>query len=584
MHKSHLCSLLFVLCSLFSNAQTDSIFAIKFAEQQLTDSTAQQRFDFHYYEGERLKHHSEYKKAMREFQKCLEIDSTNAAAWFELSKMQQFSTQYTNSYESLRKAVKFDPKNAYYQEVLAAYYIQNKEINSAISIYENLAKKNKGKVSYLYALLNLYSKKEQNSKMLETINKIEVLTGISEAVTMSKVEIFYKTKKHKKAIAEIKKLCAKYPAETRYESVLGEYYMTIGDTVRGLQTFQNVLKKRKNDGYALIKLFEYYQQKGETAKAEDCFNRALQDKSVDISEKLELFTPYITKLLSENNTKQADALFAELLKNYENESDVYALYAAYLIDLKEFAKAEENLLTAISLYPENEQNWLDLAAIYAHNDSTEKLFKHADEAEKIFSENTIWAYYKVVTLLQMKKGDDAIVLIDNYLQKFSADEEKPFQALLFSFKADELMQQKKHKEAFDAYEKSLQLDPNNIGVMNNYAYFLAECGLELRKAENMSVKTIKLEPQNATYLDTYAWILFKQNDFRTAKFYIERALLYDKNSEEIIEHYGDILFASGDTENAVIQWIKSQEMGNKSEILQKKIDEKKYFPSEDRCE
>ena len=564
------------------SAQTDSIFAKKIAEQQLTDSTAQQRFDFHYYEGERLKNHSNFLEAVREFQKCLEIDSTNAAAWFELSKMQQKSNQFTNSYESLHKAVKFDPKNAYYQEVLAAYYVKNKDINAAISIYENLAKKNKGKVSYLYALLNLYSKKEQTGKMLETINKIEVLTGISEPITMSKVEIFYKTKKHKKAIAEIKKLCAKYPAETRYESVLGGYYMTIGDTIRGLQTFENILKKRKNDGYALINLFEYYQQKGDTAKAEDCFNRALQDKSVDISEKLEQFTPYITKLLQDKNTKQADALFAELLKNYENESDVYALYAAYLIDLEEFEKAEENLLTAISLYPENEQNWLDLASIYAHNDSIEKLFKHADEAEKIFSENTTWAYYKVVTLLQMKKGNDAIELINNYLQKFS-DDEKTFKSLLLTFKADELMEQKKHNEAFEAYEKSLQFDPNNIGAMNNYAYYLAVCGLELRKAENMSGKTIQLEPQNATYLDTYAWILFKQNDFRTAKFWIERAILYDKNSEVLMEHYGDILFALGDTENAVNQWIKSQEAGNKSELLQKKIDEKKYFPEAEGC-
>jgi len=577
-----LCSLFLVPCS-FVNAQTDSIFAIKFAEQQLIDSTAQQRFDFHYYEAQRFKHHSEYKKALLELQKSLAIDSTNAAAWFELSKMQQFTNQYTNSYESLHKAVKFDPKNTYYQEILATYYVQNKKINEAIAIFENLAKKNKGKVKYLYPLLNLYSSKNNNKKVLETLDKIEILTGISEAVTMSKVEIFYNTKKHKKAIAEINKLRAKYPAETRYESVLGEYYLMIGDTIRGLQTFENVLKKRKNDGYALIKLFEYYQQKGETEKAEDCFNRALQDKNVDIEEKMELFTPYITKLLEEKNTKQADVLFAELLKNYENESEVYALYAAYLIDLKEFEKAEESLITAISLYPENERNWLDLAAIYAHNDSTEKLLKLADEAEKMFSTNTIWAYYKVVASLQLKKTDYAIELIDNYLEKFS-DDEKLFKSILLNIKADELMQRKKHKEAFEAYEKSLQFDPSNIVAMNNYAYHLAECGLELRKAESMSGRTIQLEPQNATYLDTYAWILFKQNDFRAAKFYIERALLYNKNNDVLLEHYGDILFAFGDTENAVVQWIKSQEAGNKSELLQKKIDEKKYFPEEENCD
>ena len=573
--------LLFVFANI--SAQNDSVFARKFAEQQLTDSTVQQRFDFHYYAAERHKMHSEYRDALREYKKCLEIDSTNAAAWFELSKMEQFTNHFTDSYESLLKAVKYDAKNTYYQEVLATYYVQTKNINQAISIFENLSKKNKGKVSYLYALLNLYSSKKQDNKMLELINKIDVLTGISEAVTMAKVEIFYKKKKHKKAITEIKKLIAKYPAETRYETVLGEYYLTMGDTIRGLQTFENVLKKRKNDGYALIKLFDYYQKKGDINRANDCLKRALQDKNVDIEEKMELITPYVGKLLEEKNTKQADALFEELLKNYENESEVYALFAAYLLDLENYTKAEENLVTAISLYPENERNWIDLAAVYAQNDSTEKLLKHADEAEKLFDTNTLWAYYKVVCSLHLKKNNDAIELINNYLEKFS-DEEKIFKSMLLSFKADEMMQQKKHEKAFETYEKALQFDANNIGVLNNYAYYLSECGLELRKAETMSGKTIQAEPQNATYLDTYAWILFKQNDYRAAKFYIERALLYDKKNETLLDHYGDILFALGDIENAVAQWIKSQAAGNESEILQKKITEKEYYPSKNECE
>jgi Tfp pilus assembly protein PilF len=183
--------------------------------------------------------------------------------------------------------------------------------------------------------------------------------------------------------------------------------------------------------------------------------------------------------------------------------------------------------------------------------------------------------------MKMKKNDYAISLIDNYLQKFS-NEEKKLKSVILSIKADEMMEHKEYEKAFDCYEKSLQFDVHNTGTLNNYAYFLAECGLELSKAENMSGKTIQAEPQNATYLDTYAWILFKQNDFRSAKFYIERALIYDK-SETLLEHYGDILFALGDAENAVIQWIKSQEAGNKSEILKKKIDEKNYFPNENKC-
>jgi tetratricopeptide (TPR) repeat protein len=257
------------------------------------------------------------------------------------------------------------------------------------------------------------------------------------------------------------------------------------------------------------------------------------------------------------------------------------MYAAYLFDIKDFEQAEEMLIIAISLAPETETSWKELAEIYINNDSTAKIIQLSQEAEKVFPTNSIWAYYQIAGLLKLEKKQEAMALIDTYIEKFD-DTQKQFKSLILNIKADELMQQKQYSEAFAAYEKSIEFNPSNISAMNNYAYFLSECGIELRKAELMSGKTIQAEPQNATYLDTYAWILFKQNDFRSAKFYIERALIYDQNAE-LLEHYGDILFHSNEPEKAVEQWIKSKVAGNESEILKKKIDEKKYFPKEEEC-
>jgi Tfp pilus assembly protein PilF len=70
----------------------------------------------------------------------------------------------------------------------------------------------------------------------------------------------------------------------------------------------------------------------------------------------------------------------------------------------------------------------------------------------------------------------------------------------------------------------LKYNPDNIPVLNNYAYYLSLEQTDLDKAEEMSYRTIKAEPNNATYLDTYAWILFQLGQYNDALFYIRQAI------------------------------------------------------------
>jgi predicted Zn-dependent protease len=119
-------------------------------------------------------------------------------------------------------------------------------------------------------------------------------------------------------------------------------------------------------------------------------------------------------------------------------------------------------------------------------------------------------------------------------------------------------------------------------AMNNYAYYLSLKGEKLDVAEKLSGKVIQANPDNSTYLDTYAWVLFKKKDFKLAKFYMESAL--SKNTENnavIVEHYGDILFFLNDKQDAMVQWKKSLGMGNDSKILKQKIAKGIYIESDE---
>ena len=104
-------------------------------------------------------------------------------------------------------------------------------------------------------------------------------------------------------------------------------------------------------------------------------------------------------------------------------------------------------------------------------------------------------------------------------------------------------------EAYAAYDSALVYKENNIGALNNYAYYLSVERKNLDKAEEMSYRTVKAEPTNGTYLDTYAWILFEKGKYVEAKIYIDQAMQNDgSKSSVVVEHCGDIYYMNGDRE------------------------------------
>ena len=143
---------------------------------------------------------------------------------------------------------------------------------------------------------------------------------------------------------------------------------------------------------------------------------------------------------------------------------------------------------------------------------------------------------------------------------------------------DILHQKGQAAAAYAAYDSCLVWKDDNIGCLNNYAYYLSEEGEQLDKAEQMSYKTIKAEPKNSTYLDTYAWILFMQERYEESKIYIDQAVQNDSTvSEVILEHAGDIYAKVGDMDKALDYWQQAREKGADSKVLIRKIKLRKYL-------
>ena len=214
--------------------------------------------------------------------------------------------------------------------------------------------------------------------------------------------------------------------------------------------------------------------------------------------------------------------------------------------------------------------WEQLLSVYSYKSDFQNLYIKSKIAIDSFPNHSLFYLFNGVSAIQMNKSGEAAHILKEGLKTI---ENKPDLELDFYTNLGEVYHNKKEYKQSDYYfELVLNKEPENIYVINNYSYYLSLREEKLEYAEGISKKTIIAEPNNSTYLDTYAWILFKLERYKDALYYIKKAFNNGgSESQVIVEHYGDIEFMIGNLEKAVELWILSKEMGNNSEELLNKI-------------
>ena len=137
--------------------------------------------------------------------------------------------------------------------------------------------------------------------------------------------------------------------------------------------------------------------------------------------------------------------------------------------------------------------------------------------------------------------------------------------LAYKKTSDKIYLQKAIKE----YESLLVEMPNNISVLNNLAYMLADAGEKLDKALEYAKQAYDLMPNNANVMDTYSYVLYKNGKHEQAEEYLHSALQqYEKDSisapTDVYKHLGMIKEALGLPAEAVAAYQQALELGDKT--------------------
>ena len=550
------------------------------------------KFDYFFHEAVRQKGLDNLDEAFELYSHCLEIDSTSAATLYELGKFYMYLGQADKGESFLRKAMLTEPGNYWYKETLAGYYQRKGETEKGIAVIEDMVEQFPSRLEPLMALVDLYNRSQDYEKVIHTLDRLENLDGKSEQISMEKFRMYLAMDDNERAFAEIENLAKEYPYEMRYLTMLGDVYLENGKEEEAYSTFQQVLSTEPGYAPAMLSMATYYNKTGQDSLYRAQLDSLLLNQKVESNTKVNIMRQLIMRSeRGDKDSTQIVGLFNSMLAQEQENADVAMLAAQYLLSKRMDEEAKPVLQQVVDIDPENKPARLQLLSFAISKEDLDEVIRLCAPAVEYMPEALEFYYYWGIAHYQKKQHDEALEVFKKGVRQVDANSDKNMVSDFYSIMGDLYHIKKMNAEAYEAYDSALVYKPDNIGALNNYAYYLSVERKDLDKAEEMSYRTVKAESTNSTYLDTYAWILFEKGKYAEARIYIDQAILNggDKSSV-VMEHGGDIYYHVGEPDKALEYWKQAEKLAEESaddeneargekelKLLKKKIANKKYY-------
>jgi tetratricopeptide (TPR) repeat protein len=546
---------------------------------QKTDSLDEQKtieFEYYFIEGLKQKMIGNSEDAIQYFNNCLGIDPKSAAVMYELAKIHAAKGDFSSAKPLLENAIEINPDNKWYNLLLAQLYQNNKQYTEASKIYANLIKSNSDNLDFYYLRAINLASAEKYEEAIKAYNELEVKFGFNEQIYVARQQLYRASGKNKEAYLEIEKLIKSDPSVPEYYGIMADMYKLDGNNEKALEYYNKVLEISPDNGFIHFSLATFYLQNNEFDKAFEQAKTGFLNPDIEIETKIQLYLMLVTATTEKKlSDTQIEELVTIIKTVHPDDSRSYSINADFCIQHGKFEDARQYLRKSLSIEPNSYAIWEQLVLLDNQIGDFKSMDTESGKAIELFPTQPLLYVLNSISLIQEKEYEKALKILETG-QAYVVD--KKMEAQYELYKAEAYYNLNKRNEAFASFDKVIEIEPENFVALNNYAYYLSVAGEQLEKAESMSSKVVVANPENSTYLDTHAWVLFKRKDYKLARHFIETALTNGGNlNDVIVEHYGDILFMLNDVNGALTNWNKSKELGNQSEVLQKKIDEKRFI-------
>ena len=409
-----------------------------------------------------------------------------------------------------------------------------------------------------------------------TYDSIAAIFGDGIRITSSKIDNYMAMNDSTGALREMRGLLNTAPQNDTYNIAMSSLFQHYGMTDSALYYLDRAQEYAPDNGFIYLARAEYYNMAGDSAAYEQQIYNALTAEQLDVDTKLGVLLGYIREQLAkEDTTQRINNLFTVLIQQHPHEAKIHQLYSEYFYTKKDLKGAIEQLSYSLDVNPTDAEGWRNMVILNMMDDNYADAVKASEKALIYNPDNLDLLGYVAGCYFQMDEYDKAIETYEKTIALTdSANVEKLSE--LFTGMGDVYSELKDTVKTVECYQRALELNPINSGALNNYAYYLAQRGQDLDHAERMAALAIKDEPDNANFIDTYAWVFFAKKDYEMALLYIKSAVEKDEDNH-LLEHYGDILWFNNEKEAAIEQWNKALEEEPDNELLQRKVKDKTYY-------
>ena len=474
---------------------------------------------------------------------CLELNPQAPEVYYYLGQYYGAIKNSERSMACVKKAAELDPDNTTFMETLAQAYISQQDYASAIPVIKGIYERDKSQEDMLEMLFQLYQQTEDYQSAIGVLEQLEKNDGKSERLSVAKSAIYNRIGNKKAAVAEMAALAKQYPNDLNCQAMYGETLMMNDQTKKGLAVYNQVLLEDPDNTRVLLSMRTYYQAEGNKIIADSLTERVLLNRSASTEEKIRLLRQEISASEADGgDSTRIMALFGKILAQPQTDADMTLFCASYMNAKKMPGDSVSRVLEkAVALSPDYAPARMQLVAYAWEAGDMDKVIALCQEARQYTPDEMLFYYYQGIAYYRRDSLDGALSAFQNGIGVINDDSDPAIVSDFYAVMGDILHQKGQAEAAFAAYDSCLVWKGDNIGCLNNYAYYLSERGERLAQAEEMSYKTIKAEPKNATYLDTYAWILFMEGRYSEAKIYIDQALqnMEESESNDVIKEHAE---------------------------------------------
>jgi tetratricopeptide (TPR) repeat protein len=385
------------------------------------------------------------------------------------------------------------------------------------------------------------------------------------------------------AIKEGEKLVEAYPDEERYMMELAETLSKNKLGTRAVALIEKYIANNPDASNAKLILAGIYRENGQEQRSRELLNALFDDPKIETVSKILVLGTYNVILTKQVSKGQIDpslesyvsGLVEKLKKNSPKDPDVFGVSGDINTTLSNNTEAQKDYLRAVQLGATNFEAWQNLLVLESTLNQFDSLIVHSEAGLELFPNQALLYYFNGYAQMRKRHYREASGSLEQ-AKRLSASNQA-LVAEINSMLGDIYNGTREYTKSDNAYEQALAFNPNNDLVLNNYSYYLALRKENLERAEKMSAQLIKAHPKNASYLDTYAWVLFMREKYKEARKVMETAIDTGDAGATHFEHYGDILFKLGETDDAVRQWQKAKSMDGDNETIDKKIANRRLY-------